>query len=129
MSALHHTVSVSLFILVVTLLLNCVLFFIGEEGLSSILPTVPILTHFLCAVFGLIPNCAVSVVFTKLAIGGFISTGAMLSSLFSGAGVGLLVLFRLNRHARENLLIAGGLVLLGTFFGSVADLIPFLAIY
>lgn len=127
-SALHHTLTVSLFILCVTLVLNGAVFFVGEESLSRLLPTIPFVSHFVCALFGLIPNCAVSVAFTKLAVGGFISTGAMLSALFSGAGVGLIVLFRLNKHPRENLIIMGILVLFGTLFGALAELMPFLSL-
>lgn len=127
-SAIHHTVSVSLFILGVSILLNGVIFFVGEEGLGSILPNLPVVSHFVSAVLGLIPNCAVSVGFTKLALGGFISVGSMLAALFSGAGVGLLVLFRLNKHLKENLLIIGILVFFGTLFGLIADFIPFLSL-
>jgi hypothetical protein len=47
----------------------------------------------------------------------------MLSGLFSGAGVGLLVLFRVNKRVKENLIIVSILVLSGFAFGLIGDLI------
>ena len=128
MSALHHTLTVSLFILAVTLGINSLVFFIGEEGLGAIMIDIPILSHLICALIGLIPNCASSVALTQLAVSGIISTGSMISGLLSGSGVGLLVLFRMNKRPRENFVILGILVLVGVVFGAVAELIPFLAL-
>lgn len=123
-SALHHTVSVGLFVLVVSVAIGCAFFFIGEDKLSAIMPKIPVLSHLIGALVGLIPNCAVSVALTKLAMSGIISSGAMLSGLFSGAGVGLLMLLRLNGNKKENLVIMALLVAFGTVGGLVAELIP-----
>lgn len=122
-SALHHTLSVSLFILLVTLALNTLLFFVGEDALSGSLLTVPFVSHLLCALVGLIPNCASSVALTSLAMSGVIPTGAMMSGLFSGAGVGLLILYRMNRRPKENIIITALLVGIGIIFGLLADLV------
>ena len=121
-SACHHTISVSLFILVVTLFINTLIFFVGYEALSSSVFSVPVLSHILCAAVGLIPNCASSVALTQLAISGVISAGAMMSGLFAGAGVGVLILFRMNKRPRENVLIVGLLLTIGVIFGIFADL-------
>ena len=121
-SACHHTISVSLFILVVTLFINTLIFFVGYEALSSSVFSVPVLSHILCAAVGLIPNCASSVALTQLAISGVISAGAMMSGLFAGAGVGVLILFRMNKRPRENVLIVGLLLIIGVIFGIFADL-------
>ena len=123
-SALRHTLSVGLFILIFTTLLNAVIFFVG--GFDGFSLKIPFLSHLVCAFIGLIPNCAASVALTKLALSGFISTGAMLSGLFAGAGVGLAVLFRINKRTGVNLFILALLLLFGTVFGMIADLIPFL---
>ena len=122
-SAIHHTLSVSLFILLVTLALNTLLFFVGEDALSGSLLTVPFVSHLLCALVGLIPNCASSVALTRLAMSGVIPTGAMMSGLFSGAGVGLLILYRMNRRPKENIIITALLVGIGIIFGLLADLV------
>ncbi len=128
MSALHHTATVSLFILAVTIGINTIIFFIGEDGLGSIMIDIPILSHLIAAIVGLIPNCASSVALTQLAVSGIISTGTMISGLLSGSGVGLLVLFRMNKRSRENIIIVGMLVICGVVFGALADFIPFLAL-
>jgi len=121
-SALHHTLSVSLFILIVTVSLNAVLFFVGEEALSGSLLSIPFVSHILCALVGLVPNCASSVALTGLAMNGVIPTGAMMSGLFSGAGVGLLILFKMNKRPKENIIITALLVGIGIVFGLIADL-------
>ncbi|MFR8351672.1 MAG: hypothetical protein ACLVB1_02265 [Blautia obeum] len=54
---------------------------------------------------GLIPNCASSVVITQLYLDHIIGAGAMMAGLLVNAGVGLLILFRLNRDRVQNLKI------------------------
>ena len=127
MSALHHTFTVSLFIFLVTIAINSVMFFLGDD-IGAIIVDLPVISHLIAAIVGLIPNCAASVALTQLAVSGIISTGTMVSGLLSGAGVGLLVLFRMNKRAKENLVVLLILVLSGVIFGLIADLIPWLAI-
>ena len=122
-SALHHTLTISLFVLIVTLCLNTLIFFVGEESLGAIMYDKPIISHLIAAVFGLIPNCAASVVLSTLFADGLITAGTMMAGLFSGAGVGVLVLFRVNKHIKENLTVLGILVGAGIVFGILADLV------
>ena len=49
--------------------------------------------------------------------------GAMLSGLLVGSGVGLLVLLRMNRDWRDNLVTAGLLYTGGVIFGLLADVL------
>ena len=58
------------------------------------------------------------------AVSGVISYGTMLAGLLTGAGVGVLVLFKVNKRRRENLTIILLLVVLGTLFGTLAELLP-----
>ena len=120
-SAIHHTLHISLFILIFTLFINTAVFFIGEENLGEIMYDKPFISHLIAALFGLIPNCAASVALTGFYTSGYITVGTMLSGLFSGAGIGLLVLFRVNKNLKQNLLILAILVTAGTFFGMLAD--------
>lgn len=126
-SAIHHTLSVSLFVLIVTVAVNALVFFLGD-GFSHSMTDIPVISHLLSALVGLIPNCASSVALTKLAMSGVISSGAMISGLFSGAGVGLLILFRMNKRTKENIIIAAILVGVGVVFGLIADVMPFLSL-
>lgn len=122
-SAIHHTLTITLFVFLITLALNALIFFLGEERLGSVLNVLPGLSYIVAAFFGLIPNCAASIALTKLATDGLISTGAMLSGLFPAAGVGILVLLKQNKHPKENLLILLSTVATGILFGLLADLI------
>lgn len=122
-SALHHTLTISLFVLAVTLAINALVFFVGEDTLGSVMYDKPFVSHLIASVFGLIPNCAASVVLATLCSEGFITAGTMMSGLFSGAGVGLLVLFRVNKNIKENLAITAVLVAVGLLFGLLGDLI------
>ena len=122
-SALHHTVTISIFVLLITIAINALVFFVGEENLGAILHGKPFISHLIAAVFGLIPNCAASVALTTLCTEGLITAGTMMSGLFSGAGVGVLVLFRVNKKPKENLLIVGIILAAGVVFGLVGDLI------
>lgn len=121
-SAIHHTLSVSLFVLLVSLLVNTLTFFALEEVLSGSVFALPVVSHILSALIGLIPNCAVSVALTRFAMSGVISTGAMMSGLFAGAGVGVLILFKMNRRPKENTVIVALLLIIGVVFGLFADL-------
>ena len=122
-SALHHTLTISLFLMLITFAINALVFFIGEDNLGAIMYNKPFVSHLIAAVFGLIPNCAASVVLTKLCTSGIITAGTMMSGLLSGAGVGLLVLFRVNKKVKENLIVVGILVGVGLIFGLLGDLI------
>ena len=121
-SAAHHTFTVSIFVLVATIAINALVFFVGEEALASVFTFAPFAGYLISAIIGLIPNCAASVLLSTLCAEGIISAGVMMSGLFSGAGVGLLVLFRVNKHLRENILIVLLLVILASVFGPIGDL-------
>ncbi|MBO5879104.1 MAG: arsenic efflux protein [Clostridia bacterium] len=120
-SATHHTLTVSLFILAVTLAVNTLIFFVGTEKLAEVSLAVPFLSYVLFAIIGLIPGCATSVAITTLGLNGIISTGAMLAGLFANSGVGLIVLWKVNPRKKENLIIMLLLVLIGFLAGILAD--------
>ena len=103
-SALKHTIQILLFIVVISFILNTVIYFVGEDALSNLILDKMIVGPVLAGIVGLIPNCAASVVITQLYLTKIISFGAMMSGLLVGAGVGLLVLFRANRkRLKENI--------------------------
>lgn len=122
LSAVKHTLRIFIYIILISFVLNIVIAGIGEDTIASALSTIPVLGEILAALIGLIPNCASSVIITELYLDGLIGAGAMMAGLLVNAGVGLLVLFRLNRHWKENLAIVVTLYGIGVFWGIVLDL-------
>lgn len=122
-SAIIHTLQVFGFILVISLILNIMIELIGENNISAFLANKAILSVFLSGIVGLIPNCAASVIITQLFLEGFLGFGAMIAGLLVGAGVGLLVLFRVNDDIKENLKITSVLYIVGVIFGIVISLL------
>ncbi len=121
-SALKHSLNIFIFIYITSFLLNLLFSYIGEETLASFILNKPIISELLAGIVGLIPNCAASVVITELYINGVISLGAMMSGLLVGAGVGLLILFRINDNLKENLKITLLLYLIGVVAGILIEL-------
>lgn len=121
--ALHHTAEVLLFLFIFTFALNLLLELIGMENLSRILLADSIFQPFLASLIGLIPNCAASVILTQLYIDGVISFGSAVAGLCSAAGLGLVVLFRINRHKKENFMITGLLLFVAVCAGIILQLI------
>ena len=124
LSAVIHTVHIFLYILAITFVLNLVIEGVGEEALGDLLLNKPVLGQLVAGVVGLIPNCASSVVITELFLGGALGLGAMMAGLLVNAGVGVLVLFRVNRsNMKENLKIVGLLYAIGVVAGILLDLL------
>lgn len=118
-SALKHTVQVTVFIFIITLVLDGALELVGEDALAAFLGSNPALSVLGSALVGLIPNCAASVVIAQLYVEGALGAGAMMAGLLVSAGVGLLVLFRTNRRLRQNLIVLAGLWAMGVFWGLI----------
>lgn len=116
-SALRHTVQIVLLILIVLTLLELLFEHLPAEKIAAFC-NVPVLGEMLTAVLGLLPNCAASVMITNLYVEGIIGLGALLSGLLVNAGVGLLVLFRVNRNRKENFSVAGVLLISGIVLGT-----------
>ena len=107
----------------VNLVLNTVVALGGSAVLEKMAIADPVLACVVTALIGLVPNCAVSVAITELYLSGVLSAGAMLSGLLSGCGVGMLVLFRTNRHLKENLTILAITYIAGVLGGLFAGLL------
>ncbi len=120
-SALNHTVQIFLFIIIVSFVLNLLIGITGENNLSGILSGKPVFGPVLAGIVGLIPNCAASVVLTQLYLEGMLSAGSLIAGLLVGAGVGLLVLFKVNNNIKENIKITILLYLTGVFFGIIIE--------
>lgn len=124
LSALIHTLKILAFILVVSFALNTVIYFIGEDALGNFISSLPVVVGPLAtALVGLVPNCASSIVITQLYMSGVISAGSMLAGLLSGSGIGLLILFRVNKNMKSNLAVLGIVYGSGAVIGIICDLL------
>ena len=122
-SSLIHTLKISFFILITTFVLNTLIYYLGSERIASIVKTNSLFGPFLASLVGLIPNCCASVIITELYLNGVITSGMLIGGLLTGAGIGLLVLFRVNKNIKENIIILTSLYLIGSFVGLLIDLI------
>jgi len=122
-SSIKHTLKIGLFVLIVNLLINIVIFKVGEDKISNILLNKNIFTYLLASLIGLIPNCASSVIMTELYLSKLITIGNLLSGLLTGSGIGILLLFKTNKNLKENLLILSIIYFTGVFIGMIVDLI------
>lgn len=120
--ALWHTAHVFVFVFLVMLLLELGVHALGEERLAALLLSNSIFQPVLTALVGFIPNCAVSVVLTELYLAGNLSFGATLAGLSTGAGLGLLVLWRTNHDLRDNLKLMAILFAAASLFGIALQL-------
>ena len=125
-SALIHTAQIYLFLFLVSFGLGLAIHYIGLENLSSILMSDSFLQPVLAALIGLIPNCAASVLITELYLSGTLSFGAAVAGLCTGAGMGLLMLFRIHHRWKQNLLILGLLMLFGIAAGEIVYFLNYL---
>ena len=122
-SAIKHTLSITIYILIISFILNLIIYFIGEDRLSHLLNSTPVVGPIISALVGLIPNCASSVIITQLYLSGVLNFATMIAGLLVNTGVGLLILFRTNKDLKENIKITILLFAIGVIFGIIFDLI------
>ena len=121
-SAIKHTVNVFVFILIISLILNIIIKIIGEDALGGLISNKPILGALIAGLIGLIPNCASSVILTQLYLSGVLNIALMIGGLLVNAGVGLLVLFKVNHHPKQNIKIVITLYAIGTISAMILQL-------
>lgn len=119
LSALKQTMEIFLFVLVANVLIGVLLYFVDAQSLKDIFERYAILQPLFSALVGLIPNCFASVFLVQMFVDGVLSFSALLGGLCTGAGVGLLVLFKKNKNTRQNVLILLTTLLIGVCVGLV----------
>lgn len=125
LDALHHSVSIALYIFVATLLINIIVECVGMEALTSWFGGNVYIQILLAGLIGLIPNCAASVFLVELYINGGIAFSAMFAGLSVGAGVGIIILFTKNvgKHKIwQNIAILSMLYIFGVASGMIVSL-------
>ena len=121
-SSVKHTLSIFLFILLISLVLNALMEWIGHDMLSKILLTDSVFQPLLAGLIGLIPNCAASVMLVELYLAGSLSFGSVVAGLCTGAGIGLAVLFRTHKGWKKNVAILLLLYAIGSAAGMLVSI-------
>ena len=108
--------------MIISLILNIIIKIIGEDALGGLISNKPILGALIAGLIGLIPNCASSVILTQLYLSGVLNIALMIGGLLVNAGVGLLVLFKVNHHPKQNIKIVITLYAIGTISAMILQL-------
>jgi len=111
---LWRTLKTGGFLFIILLALNLCIVWIGEERIAAILLMDSIFQPLLCAVLGLTPSCAMSVLLAELYMNGTISFGALIAGLSTGAGFGYMVLLK-EKEGRRRAVV----VIAAAFFAAV----------
>lgn len=123
-ASIIHTLNITVYIFIITLIINLVIGLIGEETIEVFIKNNIFLGPVISSLIGLIPNCAASVIITNLYIENVLNMASLISGLLTGAGVGLLVLFRTNKkHLKENISIVGIMYFIGVVSGLMLQII------
>ncbi len=122
-AALKRGISIFAFVFVTSFALHLVIDLVGEDKLGAFMMTDSIFQPFLTALIGLVPNCAASVVTTELFVSGTLGFGSLAAALSAGAGVGMLVLFRVNRSYKQNFAFVGILYLASALLGVLIEIL------
>lgn len=117
LAALSHTVNIFLYVLVFSFAIAFIMEWLGPDVFTGFLQRMGVLQPAVAALVGLIPNCASSVLLTQLYLSGSITFGSAVAGLCSGAGVGLMVLYKTNKNLKQNLFITALLWAIGTLAG------------
>lgn len=114
-----RTVNTALFLIIIGLILEIAVHSIGTDRLATLMLKDSILQPIICAIIGLVPSCAVSVLLTELYTSGVIGMGSLIAGLSTGAGFGYMILLgneNGRKHARPIILatfilaVIGGLI-------------------
>ena len=122
-SALVHTLKITVMLLIINVVLSAAINAVGIEALSGTIINQPVIGELIVALFGLIPNCAVSIILTESYLIGVLNLGCLFAGLLANAGIGLIVLFRTNPRHRENLMIVLIMYVLSAAIGVIIHLI------
>ena len=117
--AWNHTKEVFVYLFIFTFLIGFMMEAFGNSVIESIFLSGSAFQPLVASVIGLIPNCAASIMLTQLYMDGILSFGSAVAGLCSSAGLGLLVLFRMNRSMKENVTVLAFLVVIAVTAGSI----------
>lgn len=126
LSSIKHTLKTLIFILIVSFILNIIMEYSGNELIEKVFLKNSIFSPFISSLIGLIPNCGASIILTELYLSNVISFASVIAGLLTGSGVAILVLFKINKNLKENIIILGLVYFIGAFSGLIIEFIGML---
>lgn len=112
-----HSLKVFGYVFVLNFIFGTIIYFVGEENISSFLLSNYALSPLLSTLVGMIPNCVSSVLISSLYIQGVLPFGALLSGLLMNAGLGLLMLFKNKGKRKQAFLVLAICLVTSLVFG------------
>ena len=104
---LIHSLQILAYIFIINLTIGFILGFVGEENFINFMLSSKYLSPIYCSIIGLIPNCASSLLITELYLDGALPFGALLAGLLVNSGLGMMLLLKNRKTAKNVLLIIG----------------------
>lgn len=120
---LLHSLKTFVAVLIINVIFALLLYFITEARIVEFLRANKYLAPVVSTIVGLIPNCASSVLISKLYLSGGISFGACLSGLTANAGLGLFYLFKAEKNVKNVVTITAYLIFVSIAIGYLCCLI------
>jgi hypothetical protein len=114
-----HTAKIFIFIFGTSLLINVIIFQLGEKAFSQIFLNSSFFQPFLVSLVGLVPNCAASVFITELYLSGAITFGSVVAGLCASGGLGILVLFKEEKNKKDVFMILALLLGISVTVGTI----------
>lgn len=119
---LKHSLTIFAYILLINIVFGLLVEFVGSDKIINFLSSTGFFEPFIATLVGLIPNCAASVLLTEVFIMGGISIGSCIAGLCVNSGLAIVMLFKMNKNVKENLLILFSLYAISTILGVIINL-------
>ena len=120
---LIHSLQIFAYIFVINLIIGFIIGFVGEENFINFMVSSKYLSPLYCSVVGLIPNCASSLLITELYLDNAIPFGALLAGLLVNSGLGMMLLLKNFKTAKNVLLIISICFIVALLAGYITCLI------
>lgn len=122
-SSIIHTIKTTIFIFIITLIINTIFYYFGKEYIQNILKNKNTITIFITSIIGLIPNCGPSIIITQLYIDHILTFSTTISGLLASSGIGILILFKNNKNIKENIKIISLLYITSVITGIILEIL------
>ncbi len=121
LSSIKHTISITGFIFVFSLILNIIVEYYGHTYIEKVLSYNNVIGPLISSLVGLIPNCASSVIISEMYAKGIVNISSLIAGLLTNSGLGILILFKTNKNIKDNLLILSIIYVVGVLVGVLSS--------